>query len=385
MRIDSLSDSLPRPSTEPRLDLDRTPLTVFWETTRACDLCCAHCRASARENRDPRELTTEEGRRLIDQVAELASPVFVVTGGDPLKRSDLFELLAYAVERRISPSVTPSGTALLTERALGRMAEVGVRRIALSLDGPDAATHDGFRRQDGSFAYTLAGLHHARRHGLATQVNTTITRHNVARIDEIGDLVADAGATTWSAFFLVGVGRARGLEQLGAEGFEEAFARLFELSKRLPLRVRTTAAPHYRRFLLQQMAAARRQGRATNGWTAPLLHRGITDGRGIAFVSHTGDVYPSGFLPVAAGNVRQTPLAELYRSAPLFRLLRDTDRLGGKCGACEFRYVCGGSRARAFAAHGDLMAEDPCCAYQPRSSAARRVEDAAQPGSLPVA
>lgn len=348
-----------------RLDLDRAPLTVFWETTRACDLRCAHCRASAQPSRDARELTTEEARRLIDQVAELGSPVFVVTGGDPLKRPDLFLLLGYAVGRGVMPSVTPSGTPLLTERALQRMREVGVRRIALSLDAPDAALHDGFRRQPGSFALTLAGLHHARRCGLATQVNTTIGRHNAHRVEEIAELVADSGATTWSAFFLVGVGRARGLEQLDAAGFEEVFARLYDLSKRLPMRIRTTAAPHYRRYVTQQITAGRRQGEKPSR-PAPPLNRGITDGRGIVFVSHTGDVYPSGFLPIPAGNVRRTPLPDLYRAAPLFRLLRDSDRLGGKCGACEFRNLCGGSRARAFAAHGDVMAEDPCCAYEPR-------------------
>jgi radical SAM protein len=360
-----------------RLDLERAPLTVFWETTRACDLFCAHCRAAARPGRDPRELTTEEARRLIDQVAELGSPVFVVTGGDPLERPDLFVLLAHAVARGIAPAVTPSGTPLLTERALRRMREVGVRRIALSLDGPDAATHDGFRRQQGSFAYTLAGLHHARECGLATQVNTTITGHNANRLDEIAELVADSGAATWSAFFLVGVGRGKDLEQLDARGFEEVFARLYDLSKRFPFRIRTTAAPHYRRFVAQRNAAANREGRKPSAPTPPFpMNRGITDGRGIAFVSHTGDVYPSGFLPIAAGNVRRTPLPDLYRTAPLFRLLRDSDRLGGKCRSCEFRNLCGGSRARAFSVHGNVMAEEPCCAYEPKGP---RVQVAAGP------
>jgi radical SAM protein len=354
------------------IDLDRVPFTVFWETTRACDLRCVHCRASAQPRRDPRELTTAEALGLVDQVAELAVPVFVVTGGDPLKRTDLFDVLSHAVRRGVAPAVTPSGTPLLDERAVKRMAEVGVQRIALSLDGPDFRTHDGFRRQPGSFAYTLAALHHARRSGLATQINTTVTAHNVERLGEIAALVGDCGARTWSAFFLVRVGRGAEIEQLDAETYERVFAFLHDLSKKAPFRVRTTAAPHYRRFVLQRTVAERRRAgnrHANAPGAAPPgtggAPRGITDGRGIAFVSHTGDVYPSGFLPLVAGSVREQTLAEIYRDSALFRLLRDSDRLGGKCGACEFRHLCGGSRARAYAAFGDPMAEDPCCAYEP--------------------
>jgi radical SAM protein len=369
----------------PAIDLDRVPFTVFWETTRACDLRCVHCRASAQPRRDRRELDTREAFQLVDQVAELGSPVFVVTGGDPLKRDDLFEVLSYAVRRGVAPAVTPSGTPLLDERAIGRMAEVGVRRVALSLDGPDFRTHDGFRRQPGSFSYTLAALRHARCSGLATQVNTTVTRHNVERLGEIAALAAEAGATTWSAFFLVRVGRGAEVEQLDAETYERVFAFLHDLSKRAPFRVRTTAAPHYRRFVLQRTVAERRRERneranvvsvaaetghddARIGRVLPpaaYAPRGVTDGRGIAFVSHTGNVYPSGFLPLVAGNVCEQTLGDIYRDSALFRLLRDSDRLGGKCGACEFRHICGGSRARAYSASGDPMAEDPCCAYEP--------------------
>lgn len=383
------------PAARSAIDLERTPFTVFWETTRACDLRCVHCRASAQPNRDRRELGTTEAFRLVDQVADLRSPVFVVTGGDPLKRDDLFDVLSYAVRRGVAPAVTPSGTPLLDERAIGRMAEAGVQRIALSLDGPDAATHDGFRCQPGSFAYTLAALHHARRAGIAAQVNTTVTAHNVELLAEIAALVTDVGATTWSAFFLVRVGRGAGVEQLDAEVYERVFGFLYDLSKRAPFRVRTTAAPHYRRFVLQRMVAERRRSRnhAQNGSPGPsagaaregsgrvlpplaAAPRGITDGRGIAFVSHTGDVYPSGFLPLVAGNVRQQTLAEIYRGSALFRLLRDSDRLGGTCGACEFRHLCGGSRARAYAASGDPMAEDPCCAYVPLPLGAPKAQGA---------
>jgi len=354
------------------LDFDRSPVTAIWELTRACDLRCAHCRAEARPEADPAELTTREGLELLDQIAELAPAVLVFTGGDPLKRADLFELIGAAVERGIPLAVTPSGTPLLTRDALARMRDLGVRGIALSLDGPSAATHDAFRRQDGSFDLTLAGIRHARELGLPVQINTTATRRNRGLLERIAGLVEDLGASTWSVFFLVAVGRGRESDQLPAEEIEEVFEFLHRLSQRAPFVVRTTAAPHYRRFVLQRRRDQRRAGEASPPPQLPRLfglnerqRRGVTDGRGFVFVSHTGEVYPSGFLPLSAGNVRRDRLAHIYREAPLFRRLRDDEQLGGKCGRCEFRMVCGGSRARAYAASGDPLAEDPACVHQP--------------------
>jgi radical SAM protein len=354
------------------VDFDRAPFTVIWEVTRACDLRCLHCRADAHPWRNPRELTTAEGMALLEQIRALGSPVFVLTGGDPLKRPDLYALVEHGVRLGLAVAVTPSGTPLLGGDAIGRLADLGVHRLALSLDGPTAALHDGFRRQPGSFAYTVAGLQHAGARGVPVQINTTVTRHNLDALPAIAERVAELGASVWSAFFLVTVGRAAAADQLTAQECENVFAFLQELGTRAPFVVRTTAAPHYRRFAVQQQVRARRSGPAAaptlagvpaGGARAP---RGVSDGNGFIFIAHTGDVYPSGFLPLAVGNVRTAPLAEVYREAPLLRRLRDPRALGGKCGACEFRRLCGGSRARAFAASGDPLAEDPLCVYRPR-------------------
>lgn len=365
----------------PTFDFDHSPLTAIWELTRACDLRCAHCRAEAQPTAAPGELTTQQGLDLLDQIAELEPAVLVLTGGDPLKRADLFTLIGAAKRRGIPVAVTPSGTPLLTRNALLRMRDLGVKGIALSLDGPDAAAHDAFRRQAGSFDFTLAGIRHARALDLPVQINTTATRHNRASLGRIAEVVAELGASTWSVFFLIAVGRGRGLEPLTAEEAEEIFAFLHDLSGRVPFVVRTTAAPHYRRFVLQRRRDERRAGQTPPPPRLPSLfglgekeRRGVTDGRGFVFISHTGDVYPSGFLPLAAGNVCRERLADIYRTSPLFRRLRDETALLGKCGVCEFRMVCGGSRARAYAATGDPMSEDPGCAYLP----ARRDEAAGE-------
>jgi radical SAM protein len=361
------------PAVAPSLDFDRTPFTVIWEATRACDLRCRHCRADAQPWRDPRELDTSEAKALLGQIRDLASPVFVITGGDPLKRPDLEELVTHARQIGLRVALTPSGTPLLTAQALERLRDAGVERIALSLDGPSAAVHDWLRGQPGSFAVTEAAIRHARELGLPVQVNTAVTRSNLGCLDAIATRLARLDVAMWSLFFLVTVGRAERAELLGAEEFERVFAFLYERSPHLPFATRTTAAPHYRRFVLQRARDARRAaGGRARPWLAgvagPRARRGVTDGNGIVFVSHRGDVFPSGFLPVSVGQVREQPLAEIYRGAFLMRRLRNPDALGGKCGVCEFRRVCGGSRARAYAHTGDPMAEEPCCAYVPRGS-----------------
>jgi radical SAM protein len=356
-----------------RVDFDLRPFTVIWEVTRACDLRCVHCRADAQPGRDPRELTTAEGGALLDEIRDLGSPVFVITGGDPLKRPDLFELIEHAVRIGLAVAVTPSGTPLLTGAVVRRFAERGVRRMAISLDGPDADSHDSFRRQPGSFARTVEALAHARACGLPVQINTTATRRNLMLLPALAERVGELGAVMWSVFFLVTVGRAGAADQLTAAEYESVFGLLYECSRRGPFAVRSTAAPQYRRFVAQRMVEAKRAGAATvvppvAGIATDMARapRGVTDGNGIAFVSHTGGVYPSGFLPLCAGDVRTTPLARIYREAPLFQRLRDLDQLGGKCGVCEFRHLCGGSRARAYAATGDPLAEEPLCSYIPR-------------------
>jgi len=354
-------------------DFDQSPFTLAWEITRACALVCLHCRAEAQPRRDPRELTTEEALRLIDQIRELGDPILVITGGDPLMRRDVYDLLAYAVEKGLRTSLTPTATALVTPRSLARVRDTGVRRIAISLDGPTAEVHDHFRGFRGSFQRTMRIMRDVREAGLALQINTTVTRHNIASLERMPELVAEAGAVQWSVFFLVPTGRGRPEDMVSPEEHERLYHWLYDLSRQAPFDVKSTAAPAYRRVAIQR---AREEGggrpprtvagagyRFADGLNRPPL--GVNDGKGFAFISHIGDVCPSGFLPLPAGNVRERPLAELYRNSRLFRELRDPRLLKGRCGACEFRTVCGGSRARAWALTGDYLAEDPSCVYRP--------------------
>ncbi len=349
------------------MNFDRAPFLVIWEVTQACDLACVHCRASAISCRNPLELTTEEGFRLLGEIREFGDPLMVFTGGDPLKRPDLFALLRRSVDLGLRTTVTPSATPLLTAQAIQGFRDCGVARMAVSLDGPDAASHDGFRRVAGSFDRTLFALRLARSIGLDTQGNTTVTRHNLSKLAEIASLVADAGAKLWSVFFLVPTGRADRSDDLSAEEYEGVFEFLYDLSRRASFDIKTTEAQHYRRYVAQRRKAGGAAGGVRPQAQAIIQRQaGINDGKGFLFISHTGEIYPSGFLPVPAGNVRRDSLGEVYRNSPLFRTLRDSDLLGGKCGACEYRNLCGGSRSRAFALTGDYMAEDPRCVYVPR-------------------
>jgi radical SAM protein len=346
---------------------DQSPFLVIWEVTQACDLACVHCRASAISCRHPRELSTEEGFSLLRTIKSFGEPLMVFTGGDPLKRPDLEQLLRFSVNSGLRTTVTPSATPLLTDEAVRMIQNCGVARMAISLDGPDAASHDGFRRTPGSFATSLRALDSARRIGLETQVNTTVTRHNVDELARIADRVAEVDARLWSVFFLVVTGRASRADDLEPHEYEEVFGFLYELSKIAPFDIKTTEAQHYRRFVAQRRKA---EGAAPNGKpSAPGIPRqaGINDGKGFVFISHTGEIYPSGFLPIAAGNVRRDSLVNVYRNSSLFLRLRDPDSFEGKCGICEFRNLCGGSRSRAFALTGDAFGSDPQCVYQPPS------------------
>jgi len=321
------------------------------------------------------ELTTEEGFRLLDEVKAFGAPLMVFTGGDPLKRDDLFVLLNKSVQLGLRTTVTPSATPLLTSRAIEEFKRVGVSRMAISLDGPDAESHDSFRRVHGSFSRTLFALEEARRIGLETQVNTTVTRHNRFRLAEIAGLVERYDARLWSVFFLVATGRALLEDDLEAEDYEEVFGFLCDLSQTASYDIKTTEAQHYRRFVAQQ----KKLGRIRPHQKAPNTisrQAGINDGKGLVFISHTGEICPSGFLPLSAGNIRRDRLTDVYRNSELFKELRDPSRLAGKCGRCEFRNLCGGSRSRAYALTKDYMAEEPRCVYQPR-----RAAPAARPSS----
>lgn len=360
------------------VDFDRAPFIVIWETTQACDLACLHCRASARPMRDRGELTTAEAMHLMDTVrAEFGHPLFVLTGGDPLKRGDTVSLVEYGRRIGLRVAMTPSGTPLMTRDVLRRLCDAGLARLAVSLDGSTPDIHDRFRGVTGSFDWTVRMLRAAKQLGLSTQINTTISRHNVNDLDALIHLMGTLGIALWSVFFIVPTGRARESDLTTAEEFEQVFNRLYDLSKTAPFDIKTTAAPHYRRVVLQRQVAERRDG-ARDEPVTPLTAglgfsladgvgraKGVNDGDGFVFISHRGEIYPSGFLPLSAGNVRTHDLAQLYRESGLFRTLRDRSQLKGKCGVCEYRAVCGGSRARAYAMTGDMLGSDPSCAYIP--------------------
>jgi len=345
-------------------DFSEAPFLVIWELTQACDLACKHCRASARPGRDPRELTLEEARAALEQIKAFGDPLLVFTGGDPLKNPHLFELLAESVALGLRTTVTPSATPLLTPEAVRRFKECGVSRMAVSLDGATRAAHDGFRQVAGSFDTTLGALRAAHEIGLETQINTTVTRHSLPALGEIARLVGEEHAKLWSVFFLIVTGRAQLDDDLTAEEYERVFKQLYEISGSAPFDIKTTEAQHYRRYVAQRR---KREGGGAAPMPASVIQRqaGINDGKGFLFLSHTGEIFPSGFLEVSGGNVRETTLQEAYRGTPLFQILRQPDALGGKCGACEYRNLCGGSRSRAYALTGDFLESDPRCSYVP--------------------
>jgi AdoMet-dependent heme synthase len=340
-------------------------MLVIWEVTQACDLACVHCRASALPERNPKELTTEQGYRLLDDIRSFGEPLMVFTGGDPLKRPDLYELIRYAVKIGLRTNVTPSATPLLTAEAIDKFKEAGVSRMAISLDGPDAASHDEFRGIPGTFERAMFALRHARDIGLDTQLQTTITRRNMGRLQDMADIAKEVRTKMWSLFFLIVTGRALEGDDLDAAEYEKVFEFMYDLSKTSAFGVKTTEAMHYRRYVAQRVKAEHGVTQNDNAKGVAWRTAGVSDGKGFVFVSHTGEIFPSGFLPVTGGNVLDDSLTDVYRNSDLFKTLRDTSQRGGKCGLCEYQKICGGSRSRAFALTGDYLAEDPRCVYQP--------------------
>lgn len=340
----------------PDFDFDQRPLVTIWEVTRACALACRHCRAEAIPHHNPLELTYAEGCALMDRVRELNPLVFVLTGGDPFMRTDLADLVRYGTSIGLRVAGSPSGTGLANLENMQRCADAGMRRVAFSLDHWDESSHDAFRGVPGSYAWTMAGIEAARAAGMEIQIGTTVTIHNHQQLAEIARKVEELGVSLWSVFFLVPTGRGLTADMLSPEEHEEVMHWLAAYSEKAPFPIKTTEGPHYRRVLLQR-------------GVRDLPTAGVNDGRGFVFISHIGDVYPSGFLPRSAGNVRSDDLVAIYRNSELFRTLRDPAQLKGKCGACEFKKICGGSRSRAYAVHGDWLAEDPACAYVPKGYA----------------
>jgi radical SAM protein len=355
-------------------DYHKNPFIVIWEVTRACALKCLHCRAEAQHKPDPRQLTLEEGKRLLDQIAELNHPLCVFTGGDPLMRPDLFELARYAIEeKKLSLSMTPSATPKVTREAVMKAKEAGLSRWAFSLDGSCADVHDHFRGTRGSFAMTMRGIGYLQETGIPIQINTTVSKYNLHDLAQIAERVKEMQAVLWSVFFLVPTGRAIEKDMISPAQHEEVMRWLYKLQQRMPFGIKATEAPHYRRVILQEQCQKRdgEENKAAAGVrrTTDALGRapkGVNDGDGFVFISHTGEVYPSGFLPLACGNIREKSLADIYRGSVFMQQLRDKSLLKGKCGVCEFKTICGGSRARAFALTGDYLESDPYCVHVPQ-------------------
>ena len=365
-----------------RVDLDRRPMLVFWETTRACLLACRHCRASAQPEPLPGELGPEEGRELVRSLTEFGRPypVLVLTGGDVLMREDALDLAAYGTSLGIPVALAPSVTPKLTLEAVQRMRDAGVKAVSISLDGATPTTHEEIRGIEGHFEQTLAAIGLLRRHGFVVQVNTVAMAENVEELPEVAALLAHLDVNVWEVFLLVRTGRGEGMEELTTAENLDLCHFLYEAS-RYGFVVRTVEAPFFRRVV------ASRNGEAPEG-LGPLYQllsdrlvellgeprcepkaqtKGTRDGKGIVFVAHDGDVYPAGFLPVALGNVRRHGLAEIYRESLLLQGIR-AGRFRGRCGSCGFTDLCGGSRARAYAATGEPLGDDPACPFTAAAS-----------------
>lgn len=368
-------------------DFNENPFIVIWELTRACELHCLHCRAEAQHHRHPLELDFEEGKKLIDSIYEMDNPLLVFTGGDPLMRPDVYDIASYAIQKGVRVSMTPSATPNVTKEAIQKAKEVGLSRWAFSLDGPTADIHDHFRGTSGSFDLTMKAIDYIHELELPLQINTVISRYNVDVLDEMAELIEKLNCVLWSVFFLVPTGRGKETDMISPVQHEQVFRWLNQLSKKVPFDIKTTAAQHYRRVVIMdkmrnnkdeakkiQYTDALQAGKTGSFDRLGRAPRGVNDGNGFVFISHTGDVYPSGLLPIKAGNVRITPLPQIYRDSPIFQALRNPDGYKGKCGQCEYRFVCGGSRSRAYALTGDYLESEPACVYIPKSMRKKEAE-----------
>lgn len=342
------------------------PKLIYWEVTTACDLACKHCRASAQVARSPYELRKEEALQLVEAIRSFGDPAphLVITGGDPLKYPYLFDIIDKAISIGVGVSLSPSATPNLSRDAIKKIKESGVQAISLSLDGASAETHDAFRGEKGCFDMTFEAIKNANEFGLPVQINSLVAENTVNELPIIFEKLKTMNILRWSVFFLISVGRGTALQEVSPEKAVEIMNWLDQCQKEVKFPIKTTEAPHYRRLAIENM---RKSGKKVPLSELPVSRGfGIRDGNGIMFISNTGNVFPSGFLPAKAGNVRVTNVVEIYRDSEIFKNLRKPDEFKGKCGVCEFRYVCGGSRARAYIHSGDVMESDMLCDYQPK-------------------
>jgi len=380
-------------------DIKKKPFIIFWELTRACMLACKHCRAKAQKKRHPDELTTNEVFDVVEQITEFCEPypLVVFTGGDPLMRDDVFEIVRYATSKRIRSAIAFSGTKLATEDKLKELKKSGIARIAISLDGSNPEIHDHFRGVTGTFETSIEILNMAKEMDISRQINTTVTAFNIRDLPEIMKVGINNKVALWDVFFVVPTGRAKADYMPSSRDFEDVLNWLYDVGKLTPLNVKSSAATHFRRIeymrdsdifyqgpgelymelkielekIRNEMGlraedkevVAGAHGRSLAAKDGIQRRMGITDGRGMFFISHIGEVYPSGFLPIGAGNVRESKLKDIYMNSKIFQDLKDPNKLKGKCGKCEFRFICGGSRARAYAVYEDYLAPEPRCIY----------------------
>lgn len=394
------------------------PRLIFWELTKGCNLRCIHCRASATELSSPQDLSTKKAREIIDQIAAVANPILVLSGGEPLYRSDIFELARYATDKGLRVALATNGT-LVTKQVAQMIVDAGVKRVAISLDGADALTHDTFRGIPGAFEAAIYGFRNLKALGMQVQINTTIARHNAKQLPKVFELARNLGADALHTFLLVPVGCGVNIaaeQMVPPEEYEQMLNWFYDRSQEGGIELKATCAPHYFRVVRQRKAAERKAAgfgavavtRALANEISPTemtmpgstgisftsgghghpgghpgghadamnaMTKGCLAGTGVCFISHQGEVYPCGYLPALAGDLRKQTFADVWDNSVVFTQLRDSDGLKGKCGCCEFRNVCMGCRARAYAATGDFMDEEPFCVYQPKTGATGKCEE----------
>lgn len=342
------------------------PRLIFWETTAACNLKCIHCRASAVDFRSPDDLTTGESITLLDSIAAFAKPVIVLSGGEPLVRDDIFEIASHGTSLGLRMVLATNGT-LVTPEIARQMKNTGIQRVSISIDGAAAASHDRFRRQPGAFNASMDGIENIKAAGIPFQVNVSVTRQNLAEIPQIVDMAVGIGAAAVHIFMLVPTGCGKEIaedEMITPLQYEEMLNWFYDKSREVSINLKATCAPHYFRIMRQRAALEGiKITPETHGYET--MTKGCLAGTGVCFVSQKGEVYPCGYLPVKAGSIRETSFPEIWKNSPLFKELRDDSLLEGKCGPCEFKKVCGGCRARAYAETGNYLTEEPYCAYTP--------------------
>ena len=377
-------------STTPRMgrpgqNFSRNPMIVYWEMTQACGLACKHCRAEAMPYPHPLELTTAESRAFLNQLLDFGDPLphLILTGGDPLRRADIYSLIDYARGLGLEVSITPSATGELTPDAITRLTAHGIQSLGLSLDGSTAARHDAIRAVPGTFDRTIAGARYAGELGLPIQVNTLVAEETADDLPATYELLRTSfPVMRWSLFFLISVGRGKSLNEVSPREGERIMNWVLDLVPQAPFTIKTTEAPSYRRLALDRMRASTMASAEIQNTS---VYQGfqIRDGHGIVFVSHLGDIYPSGFLPLRCGTVRANAIADVYRNSEIFRALHSPNCFHGKCGDCEYGHICGGSRARAFAHTGDALGSDPFCPYQPQKVIGAEADTQVAPASSP--